>query len=51
MKRDAVVVTDRHKLSTDLLVAHLLEKLMKEQIINQTTYMKARREVSRNVRQ
>lgn len=50
MKSDSVVITDRHKLSTDLLVAHLLEKLMKEQIINQATYMKARKEVGRNVR-
>ena len=51
MKRDAVVVTDRHKLSADLLVAHLLEKLMKEQIINQATYVKARKEVRGNVRE
>lgn len=50
MKKEAVVVTDRHKLSSDLLVAHLLEKLMQEQIINQATYVKARKEVSGNVR-
>lgn len=50
MKRDADVVTGRQKLSTDLLVAHLLERLMKEQIINQETYIKAKREVSKDVR-
>lgn len=50
MKRNAVVITARHRLSTDLLVAHLLEKLMKEQVINQATYMKAKREVVKNVR-
>ena len=32
IKREAVVATDRYKLDTDILVAHLLELLMKEQI-------------------
>lgn len=49
MKKDAVVITERQKLSTDLLVAQLLEKLMKEQVINQATYVKAGKEVSKNV--
>lgn len=50
MKRKAAAAAERYKLDTDILVAHLLEQLMKEQIINQATYMKAKKEVSRNER-
>lgn len=50
MKRSTGIVTDRQKLDTDLLVVHLLEKLMQEQLINQATYIKAKREVDKNVR-
>lgn len=50
MKRTTTVVTDRRKLNEDLLVAHLLVKLMQEGIINQATYIKAESEVAKNVR-
>lgn len=50
MKRTTTVVTDRRKLNEDLLVVHLLVKLMQEGIINQATYIKAESEVAKNVR-
>ncbi|MCI8363932.1 MAG: hypothetical protein HFG34_03135 [Eubacterium sp.] len=46
MKKATVAVAKKQVLDADLLVAHLLEKLMRKGIINQATYHKAKGKVS-----
>lgn len=45
MKKVTVAVTEKQVLDADLLVAHLLEKLVREEIINLATYNKAKGKV------